>query len=268
MARASTGGIVEKPTSRGTSYGLRFRALGKRQFVHLGHAADGWNRKRAEEELANVLADVRRGIWEPPAPVNVPEPRTMPTFHEFASEWFDARRLEGGRKGEGLSPAGVTDLAWRLSVHLLPFFATKRLDEITVEDVDRYRRKKVAEGRLGASSINKCLMTLASILEVAVEYELVGRNPAKGRRRRLPAPSPRRTWLDRAEHIVALLDGARMLDAKALTCLGQRRALLATLIYTPGRASVRRSRCAGAMSTSREAPSRSAARRPTPRRAP
>ncbi len=110
-------------------------------------------------------------------------------------------------------------------------FANKRLDQITVEDVDRYRRGKVADGRIGASSISKTLTTLAAILETAVEYELIARNVAKGCRRRLPTGTPRRTWLDRAEHIAALLDAGGRLDAQARFCGGQRRALLATLVY-------------------------------------
>ena len=232
MARQSTGSVVEKQTKRGVSYGLRFRAFGTRQFVQVGYSDEGWTRKRAEEELQNVLADVRRGIWQPPAqPERAAEPRAVPTFHEFSSEWFAAQKLEGGRKGKGLSPAGAADLQWRLSVHLLPFFAAKRLDEITVEDVDRYRRAKVAEGRIGTTSINKTLTTLAAVLEVAVEYDLIAKNPAKGKRRRLPSAKPRRTWLDRAEHVVALLEAAGDLDRRARASRGQRRALLATLVY-------------------------------------
>ena len=155
----------------------------------------------------------------------------MPTFHVFASEWFNRQTLEGGRRGNGLSAAGRDDLQWRLSSHLLPAFASRRLDQITVEDVDRYRLAKVREGNLGATSINKTLTTLAAILETAVEYELIDRNPARGRRRRLPAVAPRRSWLDRADHIAALLDGASKLDDKARVHRGQRRALLATLTF-------------------------------------
>jgi integrase len=89
----------------------------------------------------------------------------------------------------------------------------------------------VRAGNLGATSINKTLTTLAAILETAVEYELIDRNPARGRRRRLPAVAPRRSWLDRADHIAALLEGAAKLDDKARVCRGQRRALLATLTF-------------------------------------
>jgi integrase len=47
----------------------------------------------------------------------------------------------------------------------------------------------------------------------------------------LRAPTPRRTWLDRADHIVALLDAARDLDTDSRAQPGQRRVLLATLIF-------------------------------------
>lgn len=154
----------------------------------------------------------------------------MPTFHTFASEWFESKRTEGGRRGSGLTPAGEADLRWQLEVHLLPTFAARRLDEITVEDVDRFRRSKVREGRLNATSINKCLATLTAILELATEYGHIGRNPARGKRRRLPAVKPARTYLDRADHVTALLDGASQLDAEGRS-LPWRRALLSTLTF-------------------------------------
>jgi integrase len=94
--------------------------------------------------------------------------------------------------------------------------------------VDRWRRAKVREGRIGASSINRCLQTMAAIYEQAIEYGHTASNPAKGRRRRLPAARPRRTYLDRAEHIGALLDAAGELD-RAGRVAPYRRALLATL---------------------------------------
>lgn len=231
MARPATGQVVVDKRRRSPTYGLRFRAYGRREYMALGTAAEGWTHAKAQTELQNILADVRRGIWRPAVVEVVEAPREVPTFHVFASEWFERQTLEGGRRGSGLSAAGRDDLQWRLSSHLLPAFASRRLDQITVEDVDRYRLAKVREGKLGATSINKTLTTLAAILETAVEYELIDRNPARGRRRRLPAVAPRRSWLDRADHIAALLDGAGKLDDKARVYRGQRRALLATLTF-------------------------------------
>lgn len=46
------------------------------------------------------------------------------------------------------------------------------------------------------------------ILDVAIEYELVDRaNPARGRRRRVKAPKPNRTWVE-PEQLLTLIDAA------------------------------------------------------------
>jgi integrase len=222
MARRSTGGIVTKATSRGTSYGLRFRAGGRRRFVHLGYMQAGWTRERAEEELAYTLAQVRRGEWEPYA-----EPaaeRVMPTFREFASDWI------ADREGE-LRQTTMDTYRWELTNHLLPFFHGVRVDEITVEQVDRYRQRKVSEGKLGATSINKTITRLGQVLDVAQERELIVQNPVRvnPRNRKVKAVRPRRPWLE-PDQVVALLDAARGLDS-ADRALPIRRPLLATLAW-------------------------------------
>ncbi len=49
---------------------------------------------------------MRRGIWRSPVAEVVQAPREVPTFHVFASEWFERQKIEGGRCGSGLSDAG------------------------------------------------------------------------------------------------------------------------------------------------------------------
>jgi integrase len=230
MNRRSTGGVVIDRRRKSPVFALRFRAYGKRQYVTLGSAAEGWTQARAESELRHVLADVERGIWRPPdrgSPVAPPpEQQKDPTFHEFASQWFHDN--EGGWR-----PNTRVDYGWQLSNHLLPFFAQHRLSQITIAQVDRYRAQKVREGELSATSINKTITRLAQILEVAVEYELIDRNPAKGKRRRVKASKPAPVWLDRAEHIAALVAAADELDKAARRDRRHipRRAMLATLVY-------------------------------------
>jgi integrase len=224
MTRQPTGQVVEDPR-RGT-FGLRFRALGKRRYKGLGRCTQA----EAEAELQNILADVRRGIWRPPTPTPAPEaPREVPTFHEFASEWFDAKRRE-------LRPKTISDYSWRLTNHLLPHFASYPLSRITIQEVDRYRQAKVREGELSAESINKTLTMLSAVLEQAAEYELIDRNPAAGKRRRLRTTKPRRSYLDTAAQIAALLDAAGELDVQAAKGHPghrhvRRRAMLATLTF-------------------------------------
>ena len=222
----ATGQVVERQGRGGRTYAIRFRAYGERHFVTLGNQADGWTRARAELELRNVLADVRRGLWRPAAPPKPVEPPPDPTFHEFASNWFAARSPE-------LRPTTQVSYEWALRIHLLPFFARHRISEITIAEVDRYRAYKVREGQIGARSINQTITRLAQILEYAVEYDLIARNPAQGRRRRLKTPPANRPWLDRAAHIAALLDAAGELDreARADRRALARRATLATLAF-------------------------------------
>lgn len=214
MARPSTGSVIERRGVRGTTFALRFRAAGKRRYVTLDVAT----RAEAEAELANTLADVRRGIWRPPRPREVvEEPREEPTLHLFASEYVDGRRAE-------LRPRSVEALEWALSNHLLPHFQHHLLSAISAEEIDRYRIAKVREREQGHvkrplsnGSINATIAVLARVLDQAVEYGWLDMNSARGKRRRLKADRPHRTWLE--------LDEVRDL----LNAAGEHRALLATM---------------------------------------
>jgi integrase len=242
VGRPTTGQLIERIGKHGRSYAARIRAYGERHYVTLGHSRDGWTRAKAEAELANILADVRRGFWVPEQPELEPEaPVQEPSFHEFASDWFDHAKRE-------LKPNTVVAYEYEITYHLLPFFAEHRLSEITVAEVDRYRQFKVRERDalraarergerprrrpLSNETINKTLTRLGQILEVAVEYGYLDRNPAAGRRRRLRVASPERTYLDRAVQIAALLEGARRLDAASRAGdLRHRKAMLSTLVF-------------------------------------
>ena len=235
MARPATGQVIEKRGGRGTTFAIRFRAYGKRRYLTLGTTADGWDRRRAEAELENVLADVRRGIWTPPAPSVVQERQEEPTFHVLASEWVERRRHE-------VDDRTVEHWKWALSSHLLPFFADSLPSEIDAALVERYKvsklrereRRQVALERweeeprarrgerpapgVGNSSINKTLKVLAQVLDDAFEFGFVESNVARGKRRRLKASRPKRTWLELHE-VQALLGSA-----------GAHRALIATMV--------------------------------------
>jgi integrase len=181
--------------------------------------------------MAVVMEEVRLGKWMPPAPrrsVHVRGP--MASFDKFAAAWVARQKAEGGRLRTGLSRSSQADLQWRFE-HLLAYFTGMLIDEITIADVDGFRLAKVREGKLGATSINRMIATLAAILETAVEHELIHRNPAKGSKRRLPAVKPRRSWLDRADHISALLDAAAEIDRAGRAAVGIRRPLIATLLF-------------------------------------
>ncbi len=224
MARQATGQVIVRKGKRGTTYAVRFRAYGKREYLTLGTAADGWTRKGAEAELANVMADVRRGIWRPSAIEAEPAPQAEPDFHSFATDWFERRKLDG------LRPRTLEHLEWVLSYHLLPHFHALKLGEITPQAIDRYTAAKVKEGRLANATINKTVTVLGSVLELALEYGLIASNPAVGRRRKLQTTKTTRPFLEPAQ-IGVLLAAAGALDAEDRTGRRYRRPLLATLAY-------------------------------------
>jgi integrase len=235
MPRPATGQVIERAGKRGTTYALRFTLPGgERRQRRLGRDADGWTRRRAEEELQGVLADLRRGRPNDIAarPVEKPDP----PFAVFAFEWLEQRRAE-------LAPKTVEAYEWEIR-HLLPAFGALPLSAITPRAIDRFKHdaersgagvdgapthEKLREG-LSARSVNKAIGRLAKILDVAVEYELLERNAAKGRNRRVKAPKSRGTFVDSADAIGALLDAAGALDTERRSA-PFRRPLLATLVF-------------------------------------
>jgi integrase len=74
---------------------------------------------------------------------------------------------------------------------------------------------------------------LGAILEGAVERELIPRNPARGRGRRVRQRAPRRSYLETAAQIEALLGAAGELDREAREDRQhvERRVMLATLTF-------------------------------------
>jgi integrase len=229
MPRPTRGSVNEHVGRDGLTYrSLRFTAYGKRRRVPLGPVSDA----DAQAALRHALADVERGVWKPPAAVEPPlDAEPVPSFHEFAEEWWTLREGQ-------LAPNTRADYRWRLQVHLIPYFGSLPLDRISFDTVERYIAAKLAEDDpLSARSINMTLVLLAAVMESAVERELVARNPAKGKARRVRERAPARSYLDNAAQIAALLDAAGALDARARTGPHEdrrhveRRAMLATLTF-------------------------------------
>lgn len=256
MSRKASGSVIP-PKSKGRSWAIRFTAYGERHFVTLDPDRE-WDRKSAEEELANVLADVRRDIWRPESARRASAPSDAPTFQEFASEWLAPQE---GRVSDGT----FRQYRRTLTVHLLPHFGDMHLDEIKVQDVDRYRDAMVAKSDkrqqaiddgdpiksksgqvlrpLSAYSINKSISQLSTIMELAVEYGHAPSNPASGKRRRLKAKKPQQAFV-KPEQLPALLEAADELTWPT-TKKGKRveveskyrriaRPLLATIAYAGG----------------------------------
>src|SRR4051794_16733311 len=127
MGRKKGGTVLERTTKRGRVFALRFIAYDQRAYLTLGDEHDGWTREKAEDELDNILADVRRGIWTPPEADQAAEPEPeaddadgdVPTaaltFYEFSKKRLDRRKLEVSQRMWEYEE-------WALRVHLWPYF--------------------------------------------------------------------------------------------------------------------------------------------------
>lgn len=242
MSRPATGQVVVQTLLDGTHvFKLRFQAYGRREHEVLHERRNcqcgcggGWNERTAHVELENVMAKVRAGVWRkrqlPPPAVK----RGVPSFHEYASDWLEAKR-DGVLGDRPISRNTELDYRSRLSNHLLPFFGDHRLSEIDAElclAFKAYKIKEAAELRrtldagakltdrqgrmvrpLSPTMIHKLIACLTAVLDEAVEDGYLERNPARSRRMRVNVPKPARTFLEMDE-LVALTDAAGEQDAK------------------------------------------------------
>lgn len=246
MAPANRGEVTEHLWKDGqtVSYGVRVRAYGKRHRLPLGDSRQGWNRTRAEIELERIEQQIQRGTWVPPEPkATARRPQRDERLNGHQPFGPFARRVVDAKKAHGLADATVKHLEWRLE-YLLAEFGHCELLEIDVARVDRfrdelakrsqeiraaadrgkplietvkgkdgkpYRRKKRA---LSNSSVNRLLELLGLIMQRAVDYEYVTRNPVRvGERseRFLPTPRKARTYLE-VDELKSLLAAAGELD--------------------------------------------------------
>jgi len=257
MAARAEGEVKVREWKNGRSYALRFWAYAERQYLTLGYEHDGWDLDKANVELQNVLADVRRGLWVPPkkkrrgASDRAERGEAQP-FGPFALGLTDSR---DGQVAERTTKHE----RWALG-HLVPFFGDWALDEIDVEGVDEYRAFKVKESEararaiergkpkrnahgqilrpLSARSINRTIGHLQWVLSIAVEYKRFGitENAAEGKRRRLVESRPAPVHIDSAAQIEALLEAAAELDRDPHYELAEREAIVGTFVLGGPRA--------------------------------
>ena len=254
------GEVRERDLKSGRSFALRFLAYGEREHITLGFDFEGWTTASANEELANILADVRRGLWTPPKKnkgkratgegCQGSAPEEPPLFGPFATELVRSREGQVAENTTGFEEWGLG--------HLLPYFADWHLYEIDIVAVDAFRLFKVRESEARAraitrrkpqrnergqvlrplkpATINKTIDCLQFILAAALEQKLIAENPATGRKRRMKKPPRRPVHLDTAAQIEALLETAAQLDGDPLRRATEREAIIATLIFAGPRA--------------------------------
>jgi hypothetical protein len=151
---------------------FRFRADGRREQVTLHErraclcgCGGNWTERTAGVEFENVLARVRAGVWRkrPQIPQTIASQR-VPTFHEFASAWLQAK-LTGVLGDRPIDANTESDYRWRLARHLLRLFGEYRLDEIDSDLCLAFKAHKLTE----AAEIREAIAAGAVLREPNVD---------------------------------------------------------------------------------------------------
>ncbi len=162
------------------------RRLGRAWTMRSRPPAGYLTRSQAEGRLAEILAGRDPDVNVRP---------TRCTFGQACDDWLSY--VEHDRKRR---PSTVRDYRNTVRHYLLPAFGESTpIEAISVADVDAYRARLVAEGRLSDRTINKSLVLLHGIFKRAQREHGLTSNPAAGAERQPYRRSGEFQVLDAAE---------------------------------------------------------------------
>jgi hypothetical protein len=116
-----------------------------------GTPPPGFLRQRDAQALLDALVvDARRG--------QLRQERTGLTFADVAEEWFERGRFE-----RDWSASTQVDYRSVLDAHLLPEFASKRIETITTEQIECWRNRLAEDGTRVRHTVNKIVTQLHAI---------------------------------------------------------------------------------------------------------
>jgi len=162
-------------------------------------ASERWAREKALGFLARG-AKPKKAIEEPPK-------KEIPTLTKFADLWVE-RYVIANR----LKPSTSDDYREDLQAHLLPVLGELRLDQIDAEAVQRF---KAARTDRMASTVNKILGRLKTMLRSAVEWGVIASVPPIKRLKEPKLEKPHYTQADDEKFLAA----ARDADIKLYTVI-------------------------------------------------
>ena len=182
MARP-TGYVFRLEKARGASWWAKYRLSDGTQvkrkigpaWTGRGRPAEGHFTKRlAEEWLHDRLEELRRsdGAVSPA----VPGPASVGvTFVDVAAEY-----LRFAEQDRGCKPSTVRGYRNVIKVHLMPVFGSMKLDEITVQEIERWRAGMTsvrAQRELSNKTKNNLLVLMHAIFRHAVKLYGLPANP-------------------------------------------------------------------------------------------
>lgn len=122
------------------------------------------------------------------------ERRDSPTLAEFAPRWLETYVKANNRVKEYKRKRGTLDN------HLIPFFGSQKLEDITAERVEQY---KVAKQALNPKTLNLQLGVLRKLLATAQEWLLIEGIP-RIKLLKVPQPDFKRLTIQESDRLIAV----------------------------------------------------------------
>lgn len=173
----------------GTAFRRRYRAP-----VATKTEAKAWGRRREVEILAAGRdGNLARSKREKPDPAS--QEKEVPTLETFAPRFVD-----GYARAEKQKASTVATKERILRLHLLPLLGSKRLDQITNEDIAKLK------GSLGArkrKTVNNIVNVLSKLLNVAVEWGVIPVRSCTIKLLKVDHPTPKFYEFDEYDRLVA-----------------------------------------------------------------
>jgi integrase len=146
----------EKLEDHDGRFSVWFRANGEVVHRVIGRESEGFTRTHAEEFIEQTKSDARKGE------LNLPKGRKAPLVASKAIDKYLNRLEESGGRDLKNKKQAFRD-------YLGKFFGSKRLDQITTFDVERYKKHRQGQGASNGT-INRELAYLSHMLNRALEW--------------------------------------------------------------------------------------------------
>jgi integrase len=255
MGRPLTGRLEAQPLKNGetVAWVARFRAYGEPRKVTIGHNPP-WPETRAQQELANLIYQVKRGIWVPPASKPTPPAPGIAGHRLNIAQLSQAFLEHRTTLGEGNKAGQQKEL---LEHHVIPDWGDRSPEQTTPENVRRWVAAKVrhsaelqelweqgkrvdARGRrlarpYGPRRLNRAINALYAVLDYAHVFHDAPKMTDKLRQSGLlleePAPIKAHFTIDQ---VALIIEAAGVSDARAFPGHKHvgRQALVATLLLS------------------------------------
>jgi hypothetical protein len=157
-------GITFERLSNGDGkYSVNIMVDGQRIHRVIGKESDGTTRTQAEDFIEKVRMEAKEGR------LNLPKGRkTALTFADAALQYLEKSKETGGKD--------IKSKTHRLHQHIIPFFKTKTLPQLTTFDIERYKKHRL-EAKAKNGTINRELAVLSHLINQAMEWRWLDYKP-------------------------------------------------------------------------------------------